>query len=221
MRITAPLVLFALCALWPWKGPGAADSSYKEPKPHWATLTAPYDDTFFDVRIGVPAGHSLCGIADGYSNWQFYFVLLDGKRRCEDLKLETNWEEIGDLVFVAPFMDTSTTIETLEQYVQRTDDVFCSVKRHAASSGIGPMTASRVPATSKKANVRVLGLETVACTREDAGGDRYSKAYLAYQSAPGALGYGVTLGAYVRLQNKQAADRLLDQIATLLQPLPQ
>ena len=67
------------------------------------------------------------------------------------------------------------------------------------------------------AGKRLLGLETVTCTRTDTKNDRYSNAYVAYK--PDVEGRGYTVGAYVHIKNKEAADRLLEQVVNLLKPL--
>ena len=210
------------------QGPASAEVPFNERNPHWATIRSPLNNDFFGVRIAAPRGFPLCGIAESYSNWQAYFVFLDPKQRCEDLNIidpntRGNWDELPDFVIVEPYIDVPLNTDALGDYI-RNDSFFCPDKRKAARDGSPP--ASNAPVSITRAGRILMGLNTVACTREDADADRYSRALLAYRPArdPTGRGWdfegqGVTVGAYVHLENKKAADRLVERVARSIAPL--
>jgi hypothetical protein len=109
--------------------------------------------------------------------------------------------------FIVIASDTSTSAKTLDDYVKQ-DAIFCSNKRLADAEG--PRVSSNEPAFVRHGEI-MMGFGTMLCIREDAAYDRYSRALLAYRPS-----VGYTVGSYVHLKNKPAADKLLSQIAELL-----
>ena len=107
-------------------------------------------------------------------------------------------------------------MESLNDYVKE-ESFFCEGVSLSADRG-GPRS-SHADTSIAPAGRLLLGLETVACTREDVEADRYTKAYLAFKPDPNSVSRGYMIGAYVHMKNKEAADRLLDQIAQLIKPL--
>ncbi len=197
-------------------------SSGREPNPHWATFKTPYEAGRYNLLIDVPAGFHMCSIADSYSSLLWYFVLLDPSERCEGLAMNTAWDDMPDFVVIAPFTDTPLTTEIRDDYIKKWDTVFCPAYR-AASKGSGP-SASNAPVSITRAGKVILGLDTVACTREDVAGDRYTKGLLAYKPAADPngddfMGSGLTIGAYVHMKNRRTADHLVEQIAKLVKPI--
>ena len=131
------------------------------------------------------------------------------------------WDDMPDFVVIAPYTDVPLIIETLDDYVQQ-DTIFCA--KYRAQSKADGTSVSNVPATIAPFEKIIMGLETVACTREDVAADRYAKALLAYKPAADPtgddfMGRGMTVAAYVYMRNKQAADQLLEQVARLIKPL--
>jgi hypothetical protein len=209
------LKILALLFVVLWTAPVLAQS------PHWAAVKTPYEAGRYNLRIDVPLGFQLCSIANSYSSLLSYFVLLDPRERCESLRMNATWDEMPDFVVIAPYTDVALNIDTLDDYVKN-DTHFCLATRAASKNGDIP--ASNAPVTMASVGKILMGFDAVACAREDIAADRYTKALLAYRPATEAngddfMGHGVTVGTYVHMKNKQAADKLLDDIARLMRRL--
>lgn len=198
----------------------AADLGGKEPRPHWAPVELPYDFDRNNIRIEkLPDGFRVCSIANSYSSDLWFYVLLDREIGCENLKMGTSDDDKPDFVVIAPYLDTPLVVETLDDYIDYVGKPYCKSPRPASKDGgLGPSTA---PVSIASAGTRIMGLNTVACTREDVAYDRYSKAFLAYRPDPAYKngGRGYTVASYVHIKNKNAADELLEKVTSALKPL--
>lgn len=207
------LLLGCIVALTLQAGASEAPTPYREPNPHPGVLEQPFLAGRDNIRIQLPAGYPLCGLLESYSSLQTFFVPLDPTASCE--AFWENWDK-WDFVVIDPYLDVPMNMATLDDYIGEQQKFFCFGMRRSPKSD-KTWIMSEAPTARAPAGKRLLGLETVTCTRTDTKNDRYSKAYVAYK--PGEEGRGYTVAAYVHIKNKEAADRLLERVVDLLKPL--
>ncbi len=172
-----------------------------------------------NIRIEAPKGFPVCSVVESFSSLLMFFVPINPETPCEQFPLDSDWDKNPDFVVIDPYVDTPLDTPGIEEYIYKYQAFFCAGMRRPPKSDRA-WTWSEAPTVRAPAGKRLLGLETVTCTRTDENNDRYSKAYVAYK--PGSFdqeGRGYAVGAYVHIKNKQAADRLLEQVVNLLKPL--
>lgn len=171
------------------------------------------------IRIEAPAGYPVCSVVESFSSLLMFFIPVDPATPCEKFPLGSDRDKNPDFVVVDPYVDTPMDTPGIEEYIYKYQSFFCAGMRPSPKFGKA-WTWSEAPTVRTPAGKRLMGLETVTCTRTDEANDRYSKAYVAYKPDPVNLeGRGYTVGAYVHIKNKEAADRLLEQVVNLLKPL--
>lgn len=212
------LEVLALLCLTTWVGQALASEAttpYREPNPRMGAFKQPVLWERDKIRIEAPAGYPVCSLVERYSSWLMFFIPIDPATRCEQFPLNADWDRSPDFVVIDPYYDAPLNTPGLEEYIYKYQSFFCAGRPRTKDSPPSEVATVRAPAGN-----RVLGLETVTCTRTDEMNDRYSKAYVAYKPDPVNLdGRGYTVGAYVHIKNKEAADRLLEQVVNLLKPL--
>jgi hypothetical protein len=213
MRLSSLLLLLAGAS-----GARASDASGPEhgADPRMGRLAQPFTSEVYRLRIDLPPGFPLCGMAESPSSMEWFYVPVDPAARCDKFDLPMDWERWPDFVVIGPYVDAPMTIDTLDDYVRR-ETFFCAGKNPSIGSGMP--RPSDVSTSIAPAENRLLGLNAVGCTRSDEKTNRYSKAFLAYKPAPGGAGHGYMVGTYARLKNREAAEHLLQQVARLLKPL--
>lgn len=197
---------------------GAAQASdlsdpVREPVPRMGELSQPLRSAIYKLNIELPSGVPLCGVVESFSSMEWFYVPIDPTTRCEQFSLPMDWEKWPDFIVIGPYLDAPMIIDTLDDYVRK-EAFFCAGKNTA--EGNGAPRPSDAPTSLASAGKLLLGLDTMTCTRSDAQNGRYAKALLAYSANPNESGRGYMVGAYTRIKNKDAADRLLGQIAGTL-----
>lgn len=188
---------------------------HRENNPHMGAFKQLVEWERDKILIEAPAGYPVCSVLERFSNWLMFFIPIDPATPCEQFPLGSSWEQGPDFVVIDPYYDAPLDTPGLEEYIYKYQSFFCAGRPRTKDSPPSEVATVRAPAGK-----RVLGLETVTCTRTDENNDRYSKAYVAYKPDPVNLeGRGYTVGAYVHIKNKAAADRLLEQVVNLLKPL--
>ncbi len=214
MRLGAFLLLCVVVLT----GPAVASEAplpHRENNPHMGAFKQPILWERDRIRIEAPGGYPVCSVLESYSSWLMFFIPIDPATPCEQFPLDVSWERSPDFIVIDPYDDASLDTPELDDYIRNYQKFFCAGKSRTQDQPPSDAPTARMPAGR-----RVMGLETVTCTRTDKKNDRYTKAYVAYKPDPINLnGRGYTVGAYVHLKNKKAADRLLEQVVKLLKPL--
>jgi hypothetical protein len=194
---------------------GSTTKDWVEPNPHWAAFKTPRYDKLEKARIALPPGYRLCSTAESYSNLLWFYIPLDKAVRCEDLPKDADWEKMPDFIVVAPSPDSPMLYKTTADFV-KDEPFFCHGVGHGDPSH---RKISSAPTSIESAGKALAGLETTACTREDAEKDRYTKALLAYRPDAGFIGHEYMIAANVHISNKREADKLLEEIVKLFKLL--
>ena len=194
----------------------AQPQSPAEPNPHMGALTTPFDAGIYKLRIQPPEGFPLCGMRESYSSQEWFYIPVDPQQDCaQNFSLPADWEQWPDFVVIGPYVDVPMLVNSLDDYVNQ-EKFFCS---GASSSEQGAPRASNASTSITPAENLLLGLKTVACTREDLESGRYSNALLAYKPNPNDSGRGYMVGTYARIENMDAANRVLESVVVRLKLL--
>lgn len=207
------LLLLCITVLTGRAGASEAQPPHRENNPHMGAFTQPVLWERDKIRIEAPAGYPVCSVLERFSNWLMFFIPIDPSTPCEQFPLDASWDQSPDFVVIDPYYDAPLDTPGLDDYIRKWQPFFCAGKG-------GDKSVPDAPTALEPAGKRLLGLQTVTCTRIDEKNNRYTKAYVAYKPDPINLeGRGYTVGAYVHLKNREAADHLLEQVVTLLKPL--
>lgn len=210
-------ILLLCLAAWAGQATASEPPPHRENNPHMGAFKQPVDWGRDNIRIEAPAGYPVCSVVESFSSWLMFFIPVDPATPCEKFPLDSDWDKNPDFVVIDPYVDTPMDTPGIEEYIYKYQSFFCAGMRRPPKSDKA-WTWSEAPTVRTPAGKRLMGLETVTCARTDEANDRYSKAYVAYKPVPGD-GRGYTVGAYVHIKNKEAAERLLEQVVNLLKPL--
>ena len=192
---------------------------HRENNPHMGAFKQPIEWERDKIRIEAPAGYPVCSVLESFSSWLMFFIPIDPATPCEKFPLDSDWDKNPDFVVIDPYVDSPMNMDTLEDYIRGQQMFLCEGMQRSPKSDKAWIRSSDAQTVRAPAGKRLLGQETVTCTRTDEKNDRYSKAYVAYKPDPNFVGRGYAVGAYVHIKNKKAADRLLEQVVDLLKPL--